>query len=96
MYPYAKNLMILVLLMNCTYCQCLAANSFKFSAKYTDKTEKDKTSWGQKLIWRYKYSQCVILIFKGLLQLFFKENFTVELFIGSLITQIMNIYVLMQ
>lgn len=44
--------MIFLLLMNCTYCQCLAANSFKFSAKYTDKTEKDKTSWGKKLICR--------------------------------------------
>lgn len=42
MYPYAKNFLIFVILMNCTYCQCLAANSFKFSAKYTDKTEKDK------------------------------------------------------
>lgn len=61
--------LIFVLSMNCTYCQCLAANSFKFSAKYTDKTEKDKSSWGEKLIWKiiYKYSQCVILK-DGLLQ----------------------------
>lgn len=41
MYPYAKNFLIFVILMYRTYCQCLAANSFKFSAKYTDKTEKD-------------------------------------------------------
>lgn len=49
MYPYAKNLMILVLLMNCTYCQCLAANSFKFSAKYTDETEKERPVGGKNL-----------------------------------------------